>query len=135
AAVVGFAAGRGTGPAAAPTLAAPAPPPDTTLHSYLLLLEEPSWPPPARLARPGYREWASVLAGQGRYGGARKLTEEPGFRVERDGRVVRPDGVRRSPNFSGWYIVLAASYDEAIAEVSRGPHLRYGSVLVRQIEQ
>jgi hypothetical protein len=36
---------------------------------------------------------------------------------------------------SGWYVVRARSYEEAIGWARRGPHLAYGSVLVREIER
>jgi hypothetical protein len=75
------------------------------------------------------------MATQSRFGGAEKLTEEPGFRVDSTGRVERPLASNRPPNVSGWYVVRASSYEDAIAWARRGPHLAYGSVLVREIEE
>lgn len=108
---------------------------DSTLRPFLLLLEERSWPPPRPLARPGYGEWTRAIRAQARFAGAEKLTDEPGYRLESDGRVVRPEGSVRPPNVSGWYVVRARSYEEAIDWARRGPHLAYGSVLVREIER
>jgi hypothetical protein len=71
---------------------------------------------------------------QARFVGAQKLTDEPGYRVQSNGRAVRPERSPRPPNVSGWYIVRARSYEEAIDWARRGPHLAYGSVLVREIE-
>jgi hypothetical protein len=129
---LGFGVGRLTGAgsrsATSTTFAA-----DSSLHSYLLLLEEPAWPPEQPLTRNGYGEWARMIAAESRFGGAEKLTEEPGFRVTMAG-AARPVGAERPPNISGWYIVQARSYDEAIEWARRGPHLAYGSILVREIE-
>jgi hypothetical protein len=132
---LGFAAGRLTGggtgnsdSAASPAAA------DSSLRSYLLLLEEPVWPPVRPLARSGYGEWARAIAAEARFVGAEKLTEEPGYRVSSAGAVARPDARDRPPNVSGWYVVRARGYEEAIAWARRGPHLAFGSVLVREIE-
>ena len=105
---------------------------DSTLHSYMLLLEEPVWPPTQPLARSGYGAWTRAIAAESRFVDAEKLTEEPGFRVNASGAVTRPRAT--DVNYSGWYIVRARSYDEAIDWARRGPHLSYGSVLVREIE-
>lgn len=128
----GFAAGRltrSTGSTSTPVADA-----DSSLRSYLLLLEEPAWPPVRPLTRGGYGEWARAIAAESRFGGAEKLTEEPGFRVSMSGVAASAAGSERPTNVSGWYIVRARSYDEAIAWARRGPHLAYGSVLVREIE-
>ena len=101
-------------------------------HEYLLLLEEASWPPPEPLRRSGYGQW-SRLIGAENFVGAQKLTDEEGWRVMQDGNVQRP-AAERPTNISGWYIVRARSYEEAIDWVKKGPHLEHGSVLVRQIE-
>jgi hypothetical protein len=125
----GYLAGRRDPVAAASTAAA-----GDSLASFLLLLEERRWPPPSPLTRAGYGEWARALEADGRYQGAEKLTEEPGFRVESDGSVSRPEAGPRPPNVSGWYLVRARDYDDALRLARTGPHLRYGSVLVRQVE-
>jgi hypothetical protein len=126
---VGFGVGRWTGASARGISALAG---DSTMHSYMLLLEEPSWPPAQPLARDGYGAWAQAIRAESRFVGAEKFTEEPGFRVTARGAAARP--ATSEPNYSGWYIVRARSYDEAIAWARRGPHLAYGSVLVREIE-
>lgn len=103
--------------------------------AFALLLEEPEWPPQRPLARAGYAEWSRDLIAAGRSTGqGRKLTDESGWRVHRDGSVARPELGPCAINYSGWYLIRAANYDEAIDWVRRGPHLRFGSVLVRQLE-
>ena len=131
---IGFGAGRLTSSIADRDGSLATTPADSTLRSYLLLLEEPVWPPPQPLARArtGYAAWLAEMAAESRFGGAEKLTEEPGFRVSAAGEAVRLSD--SAPNYSGWYIVRARSYAEAIAWTRRGPHLQYGSVLVREIE-
>ncbi len=107
-----------------------------SLPSFLLLLEESSWPPVAAAARgrAGYVEWASAIRQTGQFVAGEKLTDEPGWRILSDGSVARPEQSERPPNVSGWFLVRAQNYDAAIEWVRRGPHLRYGSVLVRQVE-
>lgn len=133
--VLGFGFGRATsGPESVSGGATTAVAADSSLRSYLLLLEEPVWPPARPLSRTGYGDWIRAIAAEDRYVGAEKLTEEPGFRVSSGGGVARPERSTAPPNVSGWYVIRAVSYDEAIAWARRGPHLAHGTVLVRQIE-
>ena len=139
AAAGGFALGRSTGAvddarARGSTAASTRSVADSAARTYLLLLEEREWPPSAPLDRAGYREWARAIAERRRFVSAQKLTDDPGFRVRSSGEAVRPEQSERPPNVSGWYLVIAGSYEEAIAIARLGPHLRYGSVLVRQVE-
>ena len=105
-----------------------------SLPVFLLLLEETRWPSPLTAQRSGYSEWAQTLRQRGEFVGGEKLTDDEGFRVQSNGSVRRPDASERPPNVSGWFLVRAANYNEAIERARLGPHLRYGSVLVRQIE-
>jgi hypothetical protein len=107
---------------------------DSTLRSFLILLEEPAWPPPAPLSRSGYGDWADALRQRQRLIGAEKLTEEPGVRLGTDGRLSTPVAGSSSPNLSGWFVVRARDYADAAALTRLGPHLRYGSVMIRQVE-
>ena len=109
---------------------------DSTLRSFILLLEEPTWPPVATLsvARSGYGDWAADLRALGRHISAEKLTEEPGVRIAMNGTVSPALDMSAASNLSGWYLLRARNYDEAVALARRGPHLRYGSILVRQVE-
>lgn len=109
---------------------------DTTLRTFLLLLEEPVWPPPQPLAnaRTGYMDWAIDLRTLGRHVSAEKLTEEPGVRISPDGTAEEATGPSPAQNLSGWYLLRARDYNEAVVLARRGPHLRYGSILVRQLE-
>jgi hypothetical protein len=110
--------------------------PDTALRTFLLLLEEPAWPPPQPLsiARTGYMDWVTDLRTRDRYVGAEKLTEEPGVRISPDGSAEEATGPSPARNLSGWYLLRARDYNEAVVLARRGPHLQYGSILVRQVE-
>ena len=127
----GFAAGRATVPP--PTTLSPVSP-DTGLGTYLLLLEESEWPQRRPSGREGYAAWAQALRTEHRLVSAEKLTDDSGFRVQPTGRALRPGDSGCPANVSGWFLLRARTYDDAIALARRGPHLRYGSVLVRQVE-
>lgn len=124
----GFLAGRGSNRPTTVAIAA-----DTSLHEFLMLLEEESWPPAAPLARDGYSAWVRDLASMNRFVGAEKLTEERGVRIASNGEA-RPAEQMTATNYSGWYLVRARDYAEAVALARRGPHLAYGTILVRQVE-
>ncbi|MGH7467275.1 MAG: hypothetical protein ACRENP_04745 [Longimicrobiales bacterium] len=105
-----------------------------SLPQFLLLLEEFQWPITGAGQRAGYADWATAVRRSGRMVSAEKLADEPGWRMFPDGQVGRPQPGQRPVNVSGWFLVRAESYDSAFAWVRRGPHLQYGSVLVRQVE-
>lgn len=125
----GFAFGRQS---AQSPIASQVSPEGTELRTFMLLLEESRWPPTdsLRQARSGYSDWVQDLRSVNRYVGAEKFTEEAGVRVLANGRVSTP----QAENLSGWYLVRARDYGEAVALARRGPHLQYGSILVRQVE-
>ena len=127
----GFAAGRATVPRASTLTPVSA---DTALGTYLLLLEESEWPQRRPSGREGYAAWAQALRAEHRLVSAEKLTDESGFRIQPTGRVLRPEESGCPANVSGWFLLRARTYDDAIGLARRGPHLRYGSVLVRQVD-
>jgi hypothetical protein len=105
-----------------------------SLPQFLLLLEERAWPDASSALRSGYSDWALSVRRSGRMISAEKLADEPGWRMLSNGQLQRPEHGERPANVSGWFLVRAESYDSAFAWVRRGPHLRYGTVLVRQVE-
>jgi hypothetical protein len=125
--LAGYALGRTRG--SRPEMITQAP----TMPLFMLLLEEQTWPDPTR-PRSGYVEWAARLREADRLDRAEKLTDEQGWRIDSQGRVTRPAAGTRPPNVSGWFLVHAENYEAAINLARQGPHLRFGSVLVRQIE-
>lgn len=127
---LGFFAGSRPGEPDAPSAGVPG------LQEYVLLLEETpdTWPPDAPLNRPGYIEWGAELveAGVAGAGIGRRLQEDDGIYLASDGSAIpageRPPSVS---NFSGWFVVRAASYEDALALARRSPHLDWGGILIR----
>jgi hypothetical protein len=91
----------------------------------------------ARQAVPGaalvaeYAAWADSLAGEGRLLGANKLTDEPGRWIS-----GAPAGDPRTrSDVSGYFVVVAADYAEAVEIARTSPHIRYGGTFeIRQVE-
>jgi len=136
AALLGLAGGAAitTAPTRTPTPipGAGAPAPGT---EFVVFLEEngESWPPDAPLARTGYLEWTAQLASEGHYAGGRRLAEDEGWYVRPDGTAI-PAGDRApaAHNYSGWYVIQAETYEEALELARASPHLGWGGVLVRR---
>jgi hypothetical protein len=86
-----------------------------------------------------YMAWGRKLREAGVHAGSNKLTDEPGKVLRRSGAQVRvTDGPYSETKevLGGYYIVEAASYDEAIERSRDCPHLEYGGTIeVRQVEQ
>ena len=98
---------------------------------FLLLLEEPIRP--RGPMRSGYSEWTRALAATRSMVSAAKLEHDPGVRVFADGTVQTPDP-DDATSLSGFYLIRANSYEEAIEWARNGPHLDYGSILIRQLD-
>ena len=87
-----------------------------------------------------YGAWARGLAEKGKLHGSDKLVDDPGRIVSNHGATVTvKDGpyAETKELISGYFIVEADSYDDAL-EIARGcPHLRQrheGTIEVRMIE-
>lgn len=86
-----------------------------------------------------YSAWAAKLKGEGKLVASQKLRDG-------SGRVVRPrkgggmqvlDGPYSETKevIGGYFLIEAASYDEALSACEGSPHLRYGGTIeVREIE-
>lgn len=85
-----------------------------------------------------YTEWSGGLEQKGKLAGGEKL-------VDRTGRVVRRSGdgldatdgpfAEAKEVVGGYFVIQAESYDEAV-EISRDcPHLAFGSIEVREIDE
>lgn len=86
-----------------------------------------------------YTKWASSLAQQGKLDGGEKLAEEGGRLIRHTGpKVTVTDGpyAESKEVIGGYFIVNAASYDEAVAIAKTCPHMTHGAAtLVRRIEE
>lgn len=85
-----------------------------------------------------YNAWAGGLAAQGKLHDGQKLRDEGG-RVVRNqaGKVVVQDGpfAELREVVSGFFVVEAADYDEAVAIATSCPHAQsQGSIAVREVE-
>jgi hypothetical protein len=85
-----------------------------------------------------YQSWGQRLAAEGRLVGSHKLTDEGGRHVAKRGsEILVTDGpfAEAKEVLGGYYIVEAASYDDAVEIAKTGPHLRYnGRIEVRKVD-
>ena len=112
------------------------------MPSYVVLLNEPTTPegpPPspeqiqATIAR--YRAWREGLGERIRLG--EKLTNEGGRAVRREGQAVRiTDGpyAEVKEGLAGLFILEAESYDEAAKLCEDCPHLDFGWIHLREVD-
>ncbi len=78
-----------------------------------------------------YSAWANSLAERGLFAGGEKLTDEPGRWVA----SATAGETRSSSDISGYFLITARNYDEAVAIANESPHIRYGgSFEIRQID-
>jgi len=85
-----------------------------------------------------YRAWGQKMASEGSLVLGHKLTSEGGRHIARRGsEVLVTDGpfAEAKEVLGGYFVVTAASYDEAVEIAKSGPHLRYhGRIEVRKID-
>jgi hypothetical protein len=85
-----------------------------------------------------YRAWGQRLAAEGKLVASHKLTDEGGRHLQKRGsEILMTDGpfAEAKEVLGGYYIVNAASYDEAVGIAKTGPHLRYnGRIEVRKVD-
>lgn len=126
--VVGALAGRALGGArTAPPVAADS--------AYLLLIrgDEPDRRVPEARLVAEYGAWARTLAAQDRLIGAEKLADDGGRWV--GGDSAAPGARARTP-ISGFFLVRAGGYDEAVALARGHPHVAYGGIIeVREVDR
>ncbi len=83
-----------------------------------------------------YVAWTRRLEGEGRYVEGAKLHGHGRVIRKPGGTVAVTDGpyIEGKELLGGYMIILAASYDEALALAEDGPAVKNGAVEVRQIE-
>ena len=85
-----------------------------------------------------YIAWGTRLREAGLMHAGEKLTDEPGKVLRsKDGQVRVTDGPYSETKevLGGYYIIEAASYEQAIARSRDCPHLEYGGTMeVRQVD-
>ncbi|MBI4907418.1 MAG: transcription initiation protein [Acidobacteria bacterium] len=117
------------------------------MPKYMLLLHEPATlaermgrelsPEQIQAMILRYKDWAGGLAAAGKLAGGDKLQDMTGRVLKSNaGSVHVTDGpyVESKEVIGGYFVLDAASYDEAV-ELSRGcPHLEFGAVEIREVE-
>ena len=85
-----------------------------------------------------YKTWAGGLAAAGKLAGSNKLQDGTGRVLKTsNGSVSVTDGpyVESKEVIGGYFLIEAASYEEAV-QLSQGcPHLDFGVVEIREVEQ
>lgn len=111
---------------------------------FLVLPRDPSgaWDDlsPAEMQRivERYMEWGGKLAEAGKLESGEKLQDGDGRVLGGEGaalRVTNGPFAEAKEVVGGFWIVLAEDYDEAVRLVSDCPHLGFGSLEVRRIEE
>ena len=111
-------------------------------HYLLLLHEKPGESPKLDsteiqgiVAR--YSAWAEALRRGGRLLASEKLREDGGKILRREGsEVVVTDGPEEATEeiASGYFVIQAADYADAVTIVRGCPHTEFGSIEIREIE-
>jgi hypothetical protein len=110
------------------------------MSQYLLLLHEPADSPlltmsPAEMqvVFERYNAWASQLASQGRIKGSNKLQDGTARHLTKLGVIDGPFPETKEV-IGGYFVIEAADYDEAVALALTCPHVDFGRIEVRQID-
>lgn len=115
------------------------------MQDFLLILHDPAESPfhnlsPAEIQAVigRYTAWAGNMAAEGRLKGSNKLEDGtarhlvglPGQTTVTDGPFPETKEV-----VGGYILISAASYDEAVEIASTCPHLDFGRIEIRRVEQ
>jgi hypothetical protein len=86
-----------------------------------------------------YTAWAGKLASEGRLVGSHKLRDGSGKSLRKNGagRVTVTDGpyTEGKEVIGGYFTIKAADYDEASGVAAECPHVEFGVVEIREIEE
>ena len=78
-----------------------------------------------------YQAWAGSLARQGQLVGANKLKDEPGRWIS----APTAGETRSRSDVSGYFLVSASGYDEAVEIAGSSPHIKYGGTFeIREVD-
>jgi len=84
-----------------------------------------------------YRAWGQKLREAGLLVSSHKLTDEGGRVVRREGgqmRVLDGPYTEAKEVLGGYFLIEAASYEQAIERSRDCPHLEFGSIEIRAID-
>jgi len=120
---------RGGGPDAGPTLVPG--PEETSAFLFLVRGDTPEASLPEDSLVREYRAWASSLASEGRLVAGEKLEDEPGRWVSET-----DEEARTRSDISGFFVIAASDYGQAVEIALRSPHVRYGGTFeIRRIDR
>jgi len=109
------------------------------MPQYILMLRDSAWDPSAMSAEEiqeiigKYRAWKMRIGGSGQ-----KLRDGEGrVVVRKDGGVTVTDGPYAEAReiLGGFMVVDANNYDEVVRLCHDSPHLEFGSIEIREIEE
>jgi len=110
------------------------------MSQFLLLLHDPVDSPllsmsPAEMQEviERYSAWSAKLAAEGRIAGGNKLTDGSARHLTKLGVIDGPYPETKEI-IGGYFLIEAASYDEAVEIALSCPHLDFGRIEVREIE-
>ena len=84
-----------------------------------------------------YRAWTSRLIDEKRLLGNNKLADDPGKIIHGEGGdVIVTDGPfsETKEMLGGYYVIEAEDYKAAIEIARTSPHMRFGNIVVREIQ-
>ncbi len=113
------------------------------MASYLLLLYEPEnrfsdlSPEQMQTIIEKYQAWGNKLRQAGKLRDSRKLKEDGGRHLSRRGDRIVTDGPFSETRevVGGFFLIEAASYDEAETLCRDCPHLDFGRIEIRAIDE
>ena len=85
-----------------------------------------------------YRAWSQRVAGQGNLKGGEKLRDGQGRVLSGQDKALKvTDGpyVESREVVGGFWLIEADSYDEVVKLASDSPHLQFGTLEIREIEE
>lgn len=117
---------------------------NTAMPRYILLLHESAIPAegisPEEMQSiiQRYKSWSDTLRTAGHLLGGEKLQDGFGRMVRRDeGKVIASDGpyTESKEIVSGFFMLRADSYDHAQTLIADCPHLDFGAIELREIDE
>ena len=102
-------------------------------HYFLFLYDDPTGytkmsPEEMQKALEKYMAWGQKATQAGFLKGSHRLADDLG-KVMRNGRVTDGPYSETKEILGGYYLIQAASYDEAVERTKDHPHLEYGGTI------
>ena len=84
-----------------------------------------------------YHDWTRRIREMGKLVDGNKLADSGKVLVQRGGKLVVTDGpyAESKELLGGYWVIEAANADEVVRLASDSPHLEWGTLEIRQIEQ